>query len=232
MMKAKEDGAAPLRTIFWDNDGVLVDTEKLYYEATRDVLARVGVELSIAAFTELSLRQGRSAFEVARQGGFSDAAIEELRARRDRAYTALVSSRVEILPGVEETLRALHGRVAMGVVTSARREHFAAMHRGTGLLRYFEFVLVREDYQQSKPHPDPYLTALASQRIAPQHGLVVEDTERGLLAATGAGLRCVVVPNALTAGSNFASAFRVLDDVRGLVGLVEDLVEQSSTWKS
>ncbi len=44
--------------ILFDNDGVLVDTEGLYFAATRDVLAGVGVTLDEATYTELFLRQG------------------------------------------------------------------------------------------------------------------------------------------------------------------------------
>ena len=69
----------------------------------------------------------------------------------------------------EEVLRSLHGQVRMGVVTSARRIHFEAAHARTGLRQYLDFVLTREDYKLTKPHPEPYLTALA------RHGLRPED---------------------------------------------------------
>ena len=50
-----------IRAIFWDNDGVLVDTEGLYLQATRHTLASVGVSLSDAQYMELFLVQGRGA---------------------------------------------------------------------------------------------------------------------------------------------------------------------------
>ena len=52
----------PFEFIFWDNDGVLVDTEGLYYQASRDALARIGFELTIQQFTTISLASGRSVF--------------------------------------------------------------------------------------------------------------------------------------------------------------------------
>jgi beta-phosphoglucomutase-like phosphatase (HAD superfamily) len=72
-----------LKAIFWDNDGVLVDTEGIYFEVTRTVLADAGFPLRTEEFIELSLRQGRSAFEVVR-GALDDAAIERLRGRATR----------------------------------------------------------------------------------------------------------------------------------------------------
>ena len=54
-----------VEAILWDNDGVLVDTEHLFFESTRTTLTQVGIHLSVEQFLELSLRQGRSAFDLA-----------------------------------------------------------------------------------------------------------------------------------------------------------------------
>lgn len=48
----------------------------------------------------------------------------------------------------------------MGVVTSSSREHFEIAHAHSGLTEYRDFVLSREDYEQTKPHSEPYLTAI------------------------------------------------------------------------
>ena len=51
-----------IKAVFWDNDGVLVDTEKLYFKATREVLSEIGVDLTTELFAQISLKQGRSVF--------------------------------------------------------------------------------------------------------------------------------------------------------------------------
>jgi hypothetical protein len=58
-----------VEAILWDNDGVLVDTECLFFESTRRTLAAVGIQLSQEQFLELSMRQGRSAFDLAIESG-------------------------------------------------------------------------------------------------------------------------------------------------------------------
>ena len=202
-----------LKAVFWDNDGVLVDTEGLYFEATRAVLARVGVVLTVERYTDLSLRRGRSAFELVRD--FCDApAIESLRAARNALYTERLAAGVPALEGVEPVLAALHGRVAMAVVTSSNPEHFELIHRGTGLLRYFDFVLANGDYTRHKPDPEPYLAALARAGLEPDECVAIEDSERGLAAARAAGLRCVVAPRGLTRGGSFDGAWRVVHHPR------------------
>jgi len=67
-------------TILWDNDGVLVDTEGLYFQATQTILHTVGVDLTVEQFKEISLRRGESTFALAAQNGIQAAEIARLRA--------------------------------------------------------------------------------------------------------------------------------------------------------
>jgi HAD superfamily hydrolase (TIGR01509 family) len=203
-----------LKAILWDNDGVLVDTEELYFSATRDVLSEVDIDLSRDLFIQISLKQGRSAFDLAAEQGFSPEIISQLRSERNQRYGELLRKGVRVLDGVEDTLRQLHGKILMGVVTSARREHFEITHNAEGLLRYFDFVLTREDYRKSKPNPDPLLTAMRRNGLRPEHCIIVEDSERGLAAAKAAGIRCIVVPTYLTRDSDFQGAYRVLNSIQ------------------
>ncbi len=200
-----------IKAIFWDNDGVLVDTEHLYFEATRRVLATVGVDLTGALFHDLFLVQNRGAWHLAEAAGVAPEALARLRDERDRLYCALVERDDLVIPGVRAALAQLAPRFRMAIVTSSHREPFEAVHRRTGLLRFFELVLTREHYQRSKPDPEPYLTALARTGLAPEECLVIEDSERGLRAAKAAGLACWVIPTALTGAGDFRAADRVLD---------------------
>jgi HAD superfamily hydrolase (TIGR01509 family) len=207
-------------TILWDNDGVLVDTEGLYFRATQDVLRTVGIHLTADQFKEISLRRGESTFVLAAERGISDGEIERLRAERDRRYAELLGSQSWAIDGADEVLRSLHGQVRMGVVTSARKVHFEAAHASTGLCQYLDFVLTREDYQQTKPHPEPYLTALARHGLHPEDCIVVEDSERGLAAATAAGLPCLIVLSDLSRGADFSRATQVLPSIRDVPSMV------------
>jgi HAD superfamily hydrolase (TIGR01509 family) len=203
--------------ILFDNDGVLVDTEGLYFRANREVLAGVGVELSEADYVELFLREGLGAWHLAEARGHSATRIEALRAARDRRYFELVDEGEILIPGVAELLPRLAARYRLAIVTSSEPGPFARTHARTGLLPHFELVLTRADYRRSKPDPEPYLTAVARLGLPPARCLVIEDSERGLRAAKAAGLCCWVVPSQLTAASCFDSADAVFPDL-GAVG--------------
>lgn len=210
-----------MKAILWDNDGVLVDTEHLYFQATRETLAARGIEITEAQYLELFLQQSRGILHFAHEHGWSEEQLERIRRERSALYSALLREHSRVIDGVEEVLAALHGRCIMGIVTSSQREHFDIIHGKSGLLRYFDFVLASGDYSEPKPHPEPYLKAVERAGVAPEECIVIEDSERGLASAKAAGLRCIVVPSRLTAGRPFAGALHVARDIRELPRLLE-----------
>jgi len=203
----------PFDAILFDNDGVLVDTEALYFRANREALATVGVELDEATYVQYFLREGLGAWHLAEARGVGAAGIVELRAARDRRYSQLVEQAEIVIPGVAELLPRLAARFRMAIVTSSEPAPFERTHARTGLLPHFELVLTRADYTNAKPDPEPYLCAVSRLGVPPARCLVIEDSERGLRAAKAAGLACWVVPSGLTASGNFAGADAVLSDL-------------------
>jgi HAD superfamily hydrolase (TIGR01509 family) len=206
--------------ILFDNDGVLVDTETLYFRATRDVLATVGVELDEASYIELFLRQGTGAFHLAEARGVSAEAIAALRVNRNRLYQEMILHEEILITGVFDVVRRLAQRFRLAIVTSAEPEPFARTHARTGLLPFFEVVITRADTVRAKPDPDPYLLALDRLGLPAAECLVIEDSERGLRAAKAAGLACWAIPSGLTRGGDFTAADAVLPDLDAAAALL------------
>lgn len=201
--------------IFWDNDGVLMETEHLYYQANAEALAQAGVQLSIEEFCRISLRQGESVLALA---GRNDG--EELRRVRDNVYFRLLGEESRVYPGVRDTLERIHGRLPMAIVTSCRLNNFLQMHRASGLLGYFDFILTREDYGASKPDPEPYLTACSRAGLHPGRCLAIEDSERGVTSAARAGLTVAAIPGDMNRGGDFSPARWLLDGIHELPALL------------
>jgi HAD superfamily hydrolase (TIGR01509 family) len=207
------------RYLLWDHDGVLVDTERLYFEATREVLGGIGVELGQDTYLEY-MADGRSCWDLARSRGVSEERVAEHRARRDSLYQESLRTKPIEIPGVREVLADLGASHRMAIVTSARRADFDLIHESSGLLEFFDFSLTSEDYARSKPDPDPYLSALDRFEAHPREALALEDSVRGLKSACRAGLDCVVVRNPFTASQDFAMAWRVVDSIREVPSLL------------
>jgi len=209
--------------VLWDNDGVLADTEGLYYRATRTMLARAGVDLTLEAYIEISLRQGRSTFDLIPDKSLPEEEIAGLRRDRDALYEDLIRAQGCFFPHAPRAVRDLHGKARMAVVTSTPRRHFDLIHAGRELTGFFEFTLTREDYRNAKPHPEPYQAALRRMGLRAERCIAVEDSERGLASALAAGLRCVVVPHELTRQCAFNGALAILPSVASLPELAASL---------
>lgn len=206
--------------MLWDHDGVLVDTERWYFEATRKTLEDVGVSLSKETYLDF-MTAGRSCWDLARADGLGDRELRLRRAQRDSLYQAFLSTKSIGIEGIEAVLTALAGSHRMAIVTSARRIDFELIHSERDLLRHFEFALTIDDYRKAKPDPDPYLTALARFGSHPDEALVLEDSARGLASALRAGIRCLVIRTPFTSTQDFDGAWRVVDSIRDVPAILQ-----------
>ena len=205
--------------ILWDNDGVLVNTEQWYFAATREALAELGVQLPIDAYQQIMI-QGRSSWELAAQAGVDPQQIKDAQDLRDELYRTYLRNNDLRIKGVFEVLSELAQHYQMAIVTTCRRDDFELIHSNLDLLQFMQFVLTREDYAESKPHPEPYLTALQKFSATSSQALVVEDSERGLRAARAAAIDCAVVDYHFTRGHDFSAAQYRLQTLKELLQLL------------
>ncbi len=201
-----------IKAVLWDNDGVLVDTEKLFFEATKNTLASVGVELSRDVFVEYSLIKGVGLREYLTHYNLNPGLYESLSKKRRLKYSKLLETKTELIEGINQTLKSLHNHYKMGIVTSSRKQHFEIIHKNTNILKYFDFVLVREDYTNSKPDPEPYLKGLEMIDVKPEECIVIEDSARGLKSANRAGIFCLMIPNQLSLPETYVGNYKLLKD--------------------
>ncbi len=209
------------RAILWDNDGVLVDTERLFFEANRRELATLGVTASWEQFEKINLKRGVSLLSLS---GLQGEALENLYARRDALYGELLRIENIVMPGMAALLSRLKEGFSMGIVTSSHREHFEIIHEGSGLLEHMEFAVVREDYERGKPHPDGYLAGIERTALGAGECIAVEDSPRGAAAARAAGLQCVFF------APGGVGHEREVGDVYARVGSVEELEAALREW--
>nr|WP_254778180.1 HAD family hydrolase [Paenibacillus sp. cl141a] len=110
------------------------------------------------------------------------------------------------IEGVVETLAETSKYVRMAIVTTAKRADFEIIREKRQIRQFMEFILVREDYELTKPHPEPYLTALRRFGATKQETLVIEDSNRGLNSAVATGIECAIVHNEFTKTHDFSQA--------------------------
>lgn len=211
-----------IKAIFWDNDGILVDTEILYFRANKEIFSKLGVNLDEDTYAENFLKRSKGVWHLAEQMGFTKDEIIKLRDERNSIYSGLLKTDLKIINGAEEVLKHLYGKIKMGIVTSSRRDHFEIIHKYTGFRKYFDFEITSDECDETKPSPKPYLTALEISGLKKEECVIVEDSERGLNAALKAGIKCYIIPTELTKNSDFTGAEKVLGDINEILTVLEN----------
>jgi HAD superfamily hydrolase (TIGR01509 family) len=202
-----------------DHDGVLVDTELWYYQAGERALADIGLTLDQDQYLH-DMSQGRGTWAQAREAGVDEQTIGRQREARDRYYQEYLRTEAIEIDGVVDALAELSRHVRMAIVTTAKRADFDLIHEKRRIRSFMDFVLVREDYELAKPHPEPYLTGLKRFGATKDETLVVEDSARGLRSAVAAGIDCAVVHNDFTQAQDFSGAgyrIRTLGELKDIV---------------
>ena len=102
------------------------------------------------------------------------------------------------MPGVIDFLgRARDAGLHLAVVTNAQRANAEAMLEAIGARAYFEVVVSGEETPRGKPHPDPYLEAMALLDAAPEDCVAFEDSPSGIRSAHASGAMTVGLRSSL-----------------------------------
>lgn len=204
--------------ILFDNDGVLVETENWYYEASKRALKEFfDVEVSFEEYMKL-MTDGKGVWLAAPNA--TQEQIDIARDQRDLYYQEYLKNEDLAIENVHGVLKELSKKYKMGIVTTSRRVDFEIIHKNRGITDFMEFVLCVEDYPRSKPFPDPYLAGLKRFGARKEEAVVVEDSERGLISANRADIECIIIHNEFTKTQDFSTAKYKLDKLEDLIKLL------------
>ena len=205
--------------ILFDNDGVLVETEKWYFEANVKALKEINIKLDEDIYMEIMARGG-TAWEVAQKQGISKKVIDTQRFKRNIFYQEFLQTKDIEINGVKDILSELQKDYKMAIITTSRRVDFDLIHKNRGIVDFMDFTLCVEEYKRAKPYPDPYLAGLKKFDANKEETIVVEDSQRGLTSAYNAGIECVIVKNEFTKSHDFSKANYFIDSLKELKTLL------------
>lgn len=179
----------------FDLDGLLLDTEPFYLEATTTVLAHYGRTLER---DELRRHIGIPSVDtMTRLAQFYDLDVPGAQLSEERqAILDSLLPQAPPRPGARELTSALNAAgTPIAIGTSSSRQTFALKaeaHREW--LSIFDCVVTSDDVARAKPEPDIFLRAAEQLGRPPAECVVFEDARSGVVAARAAGMAVVMVP--------------------------------------
>jgi HAD superfamily hydrolase (TIGR01509 family) len=208
-----------IEAVVFDLDGVLVDSEEIWDEARRQLVAERGGRWHERAQRDM---MGMSSREWARymhdELGLSEPP-EEISEAVVRRLEALYRERLPLIPGAVEAVRRIGARRPLGVASSSNRPLIDLVLELSGLAPHFRATVSSEEVEQGKPAPDVYLDAARRLGCDPARCAAIEDSENGIRSAAAAGMRVVAIPNRVfpPSAETLRLATVVLDSIAELV---------------
>jgi HAD superfamily hydrolase (TIGR01509 family) len=192
-----------------DNDGTLVETERVLHAAWGELVALDGKDFRTFDYRRII---GKPDLEccriVAAHFGLDRDPQEWHDVYKDIAY-GLMDNGVPLRPGVEEFLDRLDAAgIPAAIVTSGTMEHVERTLGRTGLLERFALAVTADapGLVARKPHPAPYLMAARLVGADPAWCLAFEDSPTGIMSARDAGCLTVAIPHEHSPAEELADA--------------------------
>ena len=189
------DLASGLRAVLFDMDGLLVDTEPLWFETEAEVMARLGAPWTKQDQERLlggSMKNtvGYLLSKAVRPATPAQIADWMTSGMLQRA----AEGRVTVRPGARELIaQVAAASIPYALVTSSDRPFAEAVLKGINVT--FPVTVTAAEVAQTKPAPDPYLLAAKLLEVDPQHCVALEDSPNGVASATAAGCQVIAVPS-------------------------------------
>ncbi len=185
-----------VQAVVFDMDGVLVDTERDWDAARRQVAETLGGRWHPEATTDMI---GMSAPEWSRYMHDElgvEAHPEEINRRVVARVLERVGSGPPLLPGAAAAVESLAARWPLALASSANRPVIDAVLEASGLARFFTATVSSEEVAHGKPAPDVYLAAARALDVEPAAAVAIEDSANGIRSGASAGMTVVAIPNA------------------------------------
>ncbi|QVE48714.1 HAD family phosphatase [Chlamydia crocodili] len=186
------------QVFFFDLDGLVIDTEPLYYRAFLEASREYGLDVAMDFSTYyLFSMLGREVFKQKFLEIYpnTESFFPQCFHDRERIYRELIQTEVpSLFPGVEDFLGLLLAEnKTVGVVTNSSEELVRHFRGVLPTLNRFQFWVTREDYERSKPYPDSYQHAYEAFVQEGEKVVGFEDSIKGLRALAGIPATLVAV---------------------------------------
>ncbi|MDX5476327.1 MAG: HAD family hydrolase [Bacillaceae bacterium] len=194
-----------IKGVIFDFDGLIVDTESVWYESYAEVLSDLyNTELQLVHFAKC-IGTGNDVLielfqQLAGESPIDFNYIEKLALQKYNEKLTNPTLRI----GVEQFLKeAKQLNLKIGLASSSSEKWVKGYLDKLGVLHYFEVINTKDVVNKVKPDPELYVKTVNDLNLLPTEVIAFEDSLNGLTAAKAAGIYCVIVPNDVTRHMEF-----------------------------
>jgi len=203
-----------VKAVIFDMDGLMIDTERLYFEVERIMARKFGKEVKDETLWKMMGRKPLEAITVFAEDLELDISPKKLLEIRDELFVKKLVNEVEPMSGLFDILNILKGKVKMAIATGSPQKFLKIVLDKLKIESYFDVFVTSDEVEKGKPDPEVYNTAVKRLKVAPFECVVLEDSSNGALAAVRAGCYTIAVPTVYTNKQDFSFVNYVAKDLK------------------
>jgi len=179
-----------IKTILFDFDGVVVDSERLHLRALGEVLHNHGISYPNDLLNDFVGKSDSMFYQYVIDNLNSSYELDYLLKQKNKIFNKLVCELQPIDGFLDFIDVVMQKNISRAIITSSSEETLKMISEIFPFQNYFDIVVCEEDTTEHKPHPAPYLLGLERTGGEKETTLIIEDSANGIKAGKSAG--CIV----------------------------------------
>ncbi len=208
-----------LKTVIFDMDGVIVDTEPVHHYAYHQQFEQLGITVTPEMYASFTGNSTKNIFQKLKDQFNLPQTVEELVDTKRMLFNDAFDQKEDLtlLEGVHELILDLRAHnIQLVLASSSARVTIHRIFKRFELFPHFSHIVSGEEFPQSKPHPAIFEHAVHLSGDQASECIVIEDSTNGILAAKAAGVFCVGYDSFHSKGQDYTQADVVVQDFKAL----------------
>ncbi|RKD31572.1 HAD family hydrolase [Thermohalobacter berrensis] len=219
-----------LQAVIFDMDGVIIDSEPIYFDIERKLFKKLNIEISKKEHHSFVGMTMEGMWEkIISQYNLEHKIDELIKLHEDSIFHYMTNAQnLPMVLHVKELIKLLSKeKVKIAVASSSPKKLIEIILEKLNITEFFDYIVSGEEVENGKPNPDIFLHTAEKLNVNPKKCVVVEDSRNGVSAAKSADMKCIGFKNINSGNQDLSQADLIVDSIGDInIEILEDLVKE------